>query len=105
GDARYTDMASAGMFNLGQLVRENHPEPGQTFLLGFGTHHGTVMAGHEWGAPMERMPVPPAREGSLEDLLHKAVTASDKADDSDQPATLMLIFAKPVNEGISGLDT
>src|SRR5215210_6891520 len=32
---------------------------------------GSVIAGREWGAPMERMPVPPSREGSWEDILHR----------------------------------
>ena len=32
---------------------------------------GSVIAGEEWGAPMERMPVPPAREGSWERILHE----------------------------------
>jgi len=104
GDARYTDMAQAGMFNLGQLVREDHPGPEQTFLLGFGTHRGTVMAGREWGAPMERMQVPPAREGSLEDLLHRAVSAPGQTDDGNLPKTLMLIFDNPRNGRIKGLD-
>jgi erythromycin esterase len=31
-----------------------------------------VVAGARWGAPMERMRVPPAREGSWEDVLHRA---------------------------------
>jgi erythromycin esterase-like protein len=42
-------------------------------LVGFGTHRGTVIAADEWGAPMERMRLPTARPGSLEDLLHRAV--------------------------------
>lgn len=104
GDARYTDMIDAGMFNLGQLVREGHPGPGQTFLLGFGTHHGTVMAGCEWGAPMERMHVPPARKDSLEDLLHRAVDAPPKTDDAHPPEALTLIFGDRRDGGVAGLD-
>ena len=41
-------------------------------LVGFGSHRGSVIAGARWGAPMERMPVPPAQEGSWEDELHAA---------------------------------
>jgi erythromycin esterase len=41
-------------------------------LVGFGTHHGTVIAGDSWGAPLREMPVPLARHGSLEDVLHAA---------------------------------
>jgi len=71
GDARATDMERSGMVNVGQLVRERRPER-DVVLVGFGSFSGSVIAGREWGAPMERMPVPPAREGSWEDLLHEA---------------------------------
>ena len=69
GDARFTDMASAGMINVGQLVRQAHEREGVA-LVGFGTHRGTVIAAEEWGAPMERLPVPPARAGSFESAMH-----------------------------------
>lgn len=72
GDARYTDMADRGEVNVGQLVRERRGDEG-VVLVGFGAHRGTVLAGREWEAPMERMPVPPAREGSWEDVFHRAV--------------------------------
>ncbi len=71
GDARFTDMARHGMVNVGQLVRERRGEE-DVVLVGFGSHRGSVIAGARWGAPMERMPVPPAREGSWEDVLHRA---------------------------------
>jgi erythromycin esterase len=71
GDARYTDMAEDGMVNIGQLVREQHDREG-VVLVGFSSHRGTVIAGSEWGAPMEQMRVPPARAGSWEDALHEA---------------------------------
>jgi erythromycin esterase len=74
GDARHTDMADDGMVNVGQLVREQHAAQG-VVLVGFGSHRGGVIAGQEWDAPMERMPVPPAREGSWEDVLHRAAPA------------------------------
>jgi erythromycin esterase-like protein len=76
GDARFTDMADDGMVNVGQLVRERHADDG-VVLVGFGSHRGTVIAGREWEAPMEDMPVPPARAGSWEDVLHRA-GAEDK---------------------------
>src|SRR5207237_10110941 len=60
GDARYTDMADDGMVNVGQLARERKQKEG-VVLVGFGSHRGSVIAGREWGAPMERMPVPPSR--------------------------------------------
>jgi erythromycin esterase-like protein len=68
GDARGTDMAAAGMVNIGQLVRERHEADG-VVLVGFGGHHGHVIAASSWGAPMRRMKVPPAPAGSHEDLL------------------------------------
>jgi erythromycin esterase-like protein len=71
GDARATDMARAGMVNVGQLIRERHSNLGVA-LVGFGSFRGGVIAGREWGAPMMRMPVPPAREGSWEDVFHAA---------------------------------
>jgi erythromycin esterase len=72
GDARYTDMSHVGMVNVGQLVRERYGED-DVVIVGFGSHHGSVLAGDSWGAPMQRMPLPPARRGSLEALLHDAV--------------------------------
>ena len=71
GDARFTDMAGAGMVNVGQLVRERIG-PEEVVLVGFGSHRGSVIAAPCWGAPMEAMQVPPAREGSWEDALHRA---------------------------------
>jgi len=70
GDARYTDMADVGMVNVGQLVREQQGVE-DVVLVGFGSYRGSVIAGAEWGAPMESMPVPPARKGSWEDILHR----------------------------------
>ena len=72
GDARATDMAGAGMVNVGQLVRERRSGDG-VVLVGFGSHRGSVIAGREWDAPMERMRVPEAREGSYEDLFHSTL--------------------------------
>jgi erythromycin esterase len=71
GDARFTDMARSGMVNVGQLVRQEHEHEG-VCLIGFGTHHGTVIAGREWGAPMQRMEVPEARAGSCENAMNDA---------------------------------
>lgn len=75
GDARFTDMARHGMVNVGQLVREMHGESPRdrdgVMLVGFGTHRGTVIAASEWGEPMERMRMPIALDGSVEDLMHR----------------------------------
>jgi erythromycin esterase-like protein len=70
GDARFTDMADDRMVNVGQLMRERHAKEG-VFLVGFGSYRGSVIAAKDWEAPMETMRVPPAREGSWEDVLHQ----------------------------------
>jgi erythromycin esterase-like protein len=69
GDARATDMAGAGLINIGQLARERYGADG-TVLVGFGSYQGRVVAAPRWGAPAEVMTVPPARPGTLEDRLH-----------------------------------
>ena len=86
GDARFTDMADVGMVNAGLLVREQWGAE-DVVLVGLGSHRGRVIASAEWGAPMELMPVPPAREGSWEDILHR----TDKEDK-------LLVFAEAENE-------
>jgi erythromycin esterase-like protein len=74
GDARATDMARSGMVNVGQLLRERHGTD-DVVLVGLGGYRGGVIAGSAWGAQMAPMPVPPARSGSLEALLHEGVGA------------------------------
>lgn len=76
GDARYTDMAESGDINVGQLVREQKGSS-DTVLVGFGSYVGSVIAAQAWGAPIQRMYVPEARAGSVEELLHKD-SAEDK---------------------------
>ncbi len=80
GDARYTEMARAGMVNIGQLTRERYHNRG-VVLVGTDCHRGSVIAGREWGAPMERLTVPNARRDSWEDLIHQS-----------QPDDQMLLF-------------
>ncbi|MDP9465955.1 MAG: erythromycin esterase family protein [Actinomycetota bacterium] len=72
GDARATDMAGAGMVNVGQLARERHGRD-QVVAVGFGGYRGGVVAARRWGGQVERMPVPPGRRGSVEDRLHDAL--------------------------------
>ncbi|AHM59477.1 erythromycin esterase [Flammeovirgaceae bacterium 311] len=69
GDARATDMADAGMVNVGQLVREQHSDEG-VYIVGFGSYQGTVLAASSWGAPVQTMRVPAARANSWEALMH-----------------------------------
>jgi erythromycin esterase-like protein len=97
GDARFTDMAREGMLNVGQLVREDRGERPDdrdgVVLVGFGTHRGSVIAAGEWGEQMQRMRMPIAREGSLEDLLHEAIGGDG-----------LLLFDGTADGGIPGLD-
>lgn len=72
GDARATDMARAGMTNIGQIAREQ-AGPRAVVLVGFAGYAGSVIAGSEWGAPAERMDVPEAARGSWEHVLHDAL--------------------------------
>ncbi|WML44005.1 erythromycin esterase family protein [Neobacillus sp. PS3-40] len=71
GDARATNMADEGIVNVGQLLRKQEGQE-NIFIVGFGTHRGTVIAADKWGANFERMITPPAQEGSIEDMMHKA---------------------------------
>jgi len=75
GDARGTDMARAGLVNVGQLLRERHADDG-VLLIGFAGHRGTVLAAESWGAPEQVFPVPAAKAGSHEDLLHRTLGRS-----------------------------
>jgi len=87
GDARATDMASDGLVNVGQLMRERHADEGVS-LVGFASHRGTVLAGAEWGAAEQVLPVPDARSGTHEDFLHRALgkpAVLDFGDDRARP--------------------
>lgn len=75
GDARATDMSANGLVNVGELMRMRHTDEG-VVLIGLATHHGTVIAAPAWGAPESIMPVPDARTGSHEDVLHRALGES-----------------------------
>jgi erythromycin esterase len=74
GDYHATDMLSEGYVNLGGLAREKFG-PDNVYLLGFGTHHGTVKAGKAWGRDGEDMELPDARATSYEDHFHKVCGA------------------------------
>jgi erythromycin esterase-like protein len=69
GDARATQMGQSGEIDIGELVRQRHPN--QTRLIGFSTHHGFVTAASEWGGAAERKWVRPALPGSYEALFHQ----------------------------------
>lgn len=87
GDARATDMAAAGLVTVGQLVRERHAAEGVA-LVGFAAHRGSVLAAAGWGEPEQVLPLPVARRGSHEDLLHRALgvpAVLDFGDDRSGP--------------------
>ena len=71
GDARYTDMASSGEVNVGQLARQAYGRE-NVFAVGFGSYQGSVIAADAWGSPWKVMPVPEAQPNSWEDLLHRS---------------------------------
>jgi protein-L-isoaspartate(D-aspartate) O-methyltransferase len=68
GDAGATEMAARGEFNVGRLAREAHGDG--AFLVGFGTHSGTVAAAHDWDGAMEVMAVRPSHPESYERICH-----------------------------------
>lgn len=70
GDARATEMGVVGEKNVGQMVRERHPDA--TYGIGFSTYEGTVAAASDWDAPARRRRVRPALAGSAEELFHEA---------------------------------
>ena len=74
GDSRATDMAAAGMVNIGEILRERHGDEGVA-LIGFAGNRGEVIAAAAWGADEMAFDVPVARRGSHEELLHRALGA------------------------------
>lgn len=68
GNAEATEMAARGEHNLGQLCRKAFGA--QAYLVGFGTHSGTVAAASDWNGPMEVKAVRPALPNSYEQLCH-----------------------------------
>ncbi len=69
GDATGTDMVARGQHNLGQLCREAWGD--DVYLIGFGTHSGTVAAATDWGDPVEIKRVRPSLKESWERLCHE----------------------------------
>ncbi len=71
GDASYTDMGDQGLYNIGELGRKEYGKDNVS-LVGFGSHHGSVLAGRSWGSPVEEMNLPEGHENSWEELCHQA---------------------------------
>lgn len=68
GDAAATQMGQRGEINVGHLCRETYGDA--AYLIGFGTHAGTVAAASGWGDPVEVKRVRPSHEESYERLCH-----------------------------------
>lgn len=69
GDARATEMGEKGEINLGQLVRQRYGRE-RSFLVGFTTHDGEVMAATEWDGPPEVKAVRPSLPNSFSRMFH-----------------------------------
>jgi erythromycin esterase-like protein len=74
GDARATDAAKRGELNIGQLMKQRHGP--QTYLVGFFTHGGTVLAASQWDQPGLRQRLRPALPESHSGLFHRTGTAA-----------------------------
>ncbi|QDL36496.1 erythromycin esterase family protein [Rhodoferax sediminis] len=74
GDARATEMSHRGEHNIGQLCRMDFGLG--AYLIGFGTHTGSVAAASDWDGPMEIKPVRVSMAGSYERLCHESNVAS-----------------------------
>jgi protein-L-isoaspartate(D-aspartate) O-methyltransferase len=68
GNAGATEMAARGEHNIGQLCRREFGD--QAYLVGFGTHSGTVAAASAWDGPMEIKDIRPSLANSYERLCH-----------------------------------
>lgn len=69
GDARATEVGQRDQVNVGQLMRERHPD--KTFIIGFSTYQGEVFAANDWDSPGIRKAVRPGLPDSHEALLHQ----------------------------------
>jgi len=68
GNAEATEMSTRGEINVGYLCRRHFGQ--SAYLIGFGTHQGTVAAASNWGAPMELKKVRPSHPRSYERVFH-----------------------------------
>lgn len=68
GDASATEMSARGEHNIGQLCRQEFGD--RAYLVGFGTHSGTVAAASDWDGPMEVKTVRPSLAESYEGAFH-----------------------------------
>jgi protein-L-isoaspartate(D-aspartate) O-methyltransferase len=64
GDAGATEMSERGETNIGELARKNFGQ--SAYLVGMGTHKGTVAAASAWDAPMRVRTLLPSHPESFE---------------------------------------
>ena len=88
GDARATQMGWQGQLTLGQLIRDM--APGNCVLVGFSTHHGTVVAADNWDSPALRKQIVPGLPGSFEDVFHQTGLPSFWLDMRDEQVASIL---------------
>lgn len=69
GDASATQQGKSGEINLGHLMRKKYLS--ETYLLGFMTYQGFVIAADQWGGPTKIKVVQQALENSYENWFHK----------------------------------
>lgn len=70
GDARATEMSQRGEHNIGQLAREDYGD--DVYVIGFGTHTGTVAAAEDWDRPVKQMAVNESEPGCHEHTCHQS---------------------------------
>ena len=67
-DAAATEMSARGEHNIGQLCRQEFGD--HAYLVGFGTHSGTVAVASNWDGPTEIKDVRPSLAESYEAVFH-----------------------------------
>ncbi len=75
GNALATEMSLRGEHNVGQLCRAKYGDDG-TYIVGFGTDHGTVAAASDWEEPMQIFEVRPSHPESYERVFHESGVAA-----------------------------
>jgi protein-L-isoaspartate(D-aspartate) O-methyltransferase len=101
GDAAATEMGARGEINVGHLCRKHFGD--DAYLIGFGTHHGTVAAAPDWGAPMEIRTVRPSHPDSYERLCHDSGLNAFMLPLSDQKQRVVKELMRPRLERAIGV--
>jgi erythromycin esterase-like protein len=72
GDYKATNMVMEGQVNVGGLAREIYGKD-QVALVGLSTYSGRVIASGAWDGPIEVLPIPKAKDKSVESEFHNAI--------------------------------